>query len=264
MRVDKDCLASFRVFIVLSIAMLAIGSLFWDSWKIDPVSGRFGTSGGYPYTLASYELDAGDTIYYEYDASETCWFIIYTIITTDSLDPVVDEKLNLSGTRNTGSFECQTDAGYFLRVVFLETPPEGMATIDFEAYALNEFSVPAWAAMTIVMAVLTVLFTYPAYRACRSGDRRFLHTGLCAAGGAMIVAASVIEYLNPTTDLAELALELLVMIGGSAIALGVLLGILTRSKDKEGEAIGLLAKWILVITVIAIVAFALTLLFIII
>ena len=60
---------AFTAFIVLGIVIVGLSAL---PWKIDPKSGEMGTTVDIRTGLASYELSAGDTIWYEYEASALC------------------------------------------------------------------------------------------------------------------------------------------------------------------------------------------------
>ena len=224
--------------VVICIAMVVVWG--FSSWTISPVSGfgtgEAGTSDDGAMTFATYELDAGDTIYYEYEASEACWFIIRTFDDTDPFNIIVDERLNLSGTQNAGSFECPVDGQYSLSVTFLGTPPEGVATIDYYTQALNEHSILVVTATTTLLIALTVLLAYLAYSDHRCGYRGgVLYMGLGVAGGAMSAALLVTFYLNPTIDFGEGAFELLSMLPGSLFGLCFWVGLFTVLREEEGD-----------------------------
>ena len=179
----------------------------------------------------------------------TCWFII----TTDPLNPEVGEKLNLSGTQNSGLYECQTNDRYYLWVNFSEIPQDGSATIDYESYALDDSSVIMMVAKPIASAVLTILLVLLVYRSYRRSYRTDSGTAFgesrsywqyfasrignwiaLVAGAVMVTVASVIDSLNPTADLAELMLSLLFYFGRSVILIGVPLGLhITWSEYKK-------------------------------
>ena len=200
-------------------------------------SGEIGTSDDQKVPLGMYELDAGDTIYYEYEASEACWFVIYTIDGTDPLDIKTDERLNLSGTQNAGSFGCPVDGQYYLRVTFLGTPPEGMATIDYYTHALNDSSILKMVAETAILAALTAVLAYLAYSDYRWGYGGLLYKELGVAGGIGMTALSVVSYLHPTVFYGDIYLEVLSWIPGVLLTLCFWVGLFTIAREDEGEAV---------------------------
>ncbi len=212
-------------------------------WRIGPEDyfhlgqGEAGTADDEKITLAVYELDAGDTIYYEYEASEACWFIIYTLDRTDPLNLVVYERLNLSGTQNAGSFECPVDGRYYLRVTFLGTLPEGMATIDYYTHALNDSSVLKMVAKTAILAALTTILAYFTYSDYRWGYGGLLYKGLGTAGGIIATALSVVPYLRPTVFDGDIYFEVLSWFPGLLIGLCFWVGLFTTAWEMEGEAV---------------------------
>ncbi len=229
---------SFLLVAIICIAMAVVWSL--SSWNIRPVygheEGEVGTSDDEKMTLVMYELDAGDTIYYDYAASEACWFSICTFDNTDPFNIILDEKLNLSGTQSAGSFECPTDGRYYLRVAFLGTPPEGMATIDYYTHAFNDYSVQVVTATTTLLIALTVLLAYLAYRDYRNGyGREVLYMGLGIAGGTVAAASLVVAYLNPTVDFGETAFGLLSTFAGALISLCFWAGLFTILREEEWD-----------------------------
>ena len=241
----KGASLSFTLFIAISIVILGVSGI---PWKIGPKSGEAGTSVDRGFTIAWYELEAGDRIWYEYEASATCWFLI----TTDPLNREVEEKLNLSGTQNSGLYECLTNDRYYLWVNFSEIPQDGIATIDYESYALDDSSVIVMAAKPIASAILTILLVLLVYKSYRrsyradsgttSGESRSFWQYFASrignwiaviAGAVFVTAASVIDSLNPTADLAELMLSLLFYFGRFVILIGVPLGLyITWSEYK--------------------------------
>ncbi len=245
----KWALWSFVALIALCFVLVGVSELHW---KVDPSSGELGETVDYAFTLRSYDLHAGDTIYYEYESSVMCLFII----TTDPVNPEVGEKLNLSGPRNSGSFECLTDGLYYLRVDFFETP----ATINYELYAFDQSSVLVMTVKPIVLTVSTVLLAFLLYRAFRD-DRltdpekeqaklerywacftsRVFHWVVIVAGAVMLTVASFIDYLNWTIDRPELVpvwpLQIL-QIGGMAVYFGLLLGLFNTWAMCRGQMSG--------------------------
>lgn len=245
----KGTSLSFILFIAMSIVILGVSGI---PWKIGPKSGELGTSADHGVTVAWYELEAGDRIWYEYEASVTCWFVI----TTDPLNPEVEEKLNLSGTKNSGLFECQTNDRYYLRVDFFEIPQDGIATIDYESYALDDASVIMMAVKPIASAFLTILLVLLVYKSYRrsyradsstaSGESRSFWQYFASkignwvaivAGGVIVTAASVIDSLNPATDLAELMLFWLFYFGRFTIFFGVFLGLYITWSEYKARAL---------------------------
>lgn len=223
----------------ICISMFVVASLL--EWRVgsDYYLGRgeASTSDDQKTTLALYELDAGDTIYYEYEASEACWFVIYTLDGTDPLDIKIDEKLNLSGTQNAGSFECPIDGQYYLRVTFLGTLPEGMATIDYYTHALNDSSILKMVAETAILAALTAVLAYFAYSDYRWGNIGLLYKGLGAAGGIILTALSVVSYLRPAVFDGDIYFEVLSWFAGVFITLCFWVGLFTIAWEEEGEAV---------------------------
>lgn len=233
---NKGYSMSLPTFIVLGIVIVGLSAL---PWKIDPKSGEMGTTVDIRTAIAFYELSAGDTIWYEYEASTLCWFII----TTNPFEPEIGEKLNLSGTRNSGSFDCQTEGRYILQVKFQEIPSEGIATIDYESYALDDSSKMLMVAKPVLLIVMTValafMVVYAGRRAeARADEKSWTHesywqyfaskTGnwiAVVAGAVMLVAATIVDFANPTATLIELALFSTFSVGRTMVILGLILGL---------------------------------------
>lgn len=227
---------SLPTFIALCIVIVGLSAL---PWKIDPKSGEMGTTVDIRTAIASYELSAGDTIWYEYEASTLCWFII----TTNPFEPEIGEKLNLSGTRNSGSFDCLTEGQYILQVKFQEIPSEGIATIDYESYALDDSSKMLMVAKPVLLIVMTVALAFMVVNAgrraeARADEKSWTHesywqyfaskTGnwiAVVAGAVMLIAATIIDFANPTSTLVELALPLTLFVGRNMVILGLILGL---------------------------------------
>lgn len=239
---------SLPIFIVLGIVIVGLSAL---PWKIDPKSGEMGTTVDIRTALASYELGDGDTIWYEYEASTPCWFII----TTDPFEPEIGEKLNLSGTRNGGSFDCQTAGRYILQVKFLEIPPEGIATIEYESYALDDSSKVVMAAKPLCLIVTTVALAFVVLNTRRRAlethsnektvtqESYWQHfaskTGNWIAvvvGAVMLVAVTIIDLANPTATLMELALFWTLFIGRNMVILGLILGLIITWGEYKTRA----------------------------
>lgn len=225
------------IFIVLSIVIVGWSAL---PWKIDSKSGEMGTTVDIRIALASHEVSAGDTIWYEYEASTLCWFII----TTDPFEPEIGEKLNLSGTRNRGSFDCQTEGQYILQVNFQEIPSEGIATVEYESYVLDDSSRVAMTAKPLFSIVVTVALAFMVIntrrraRATYSDEKTVTHesywqyftskTGnwiAVVAGAVIITAGTIIDFANPTSTLMEFALSLTFFIGRNVVIFGLILGL---------------------------------------
>jgi hypothetical protein len=235
-------------------------------WRVDSDyhlgRGEAGTSDDGWLTLAVYELDAGDTIYYEYEASEACWFTIYILDRTDPLNTIVDERLNLSGTQNSGSFKCPVDERYYLRVTFLGTLPQGEATVDYYTNALNDFSVQVIVAKTAILTALTVFLAYFAYADYRWGYGRLLYKGLGVVGGISATAWSVIDYLFPAALYGDTYPALFALFTTAPLGICFWVGLVTVVREEEWEAGTVirirgisLSLWelITIVTVIAIV-----------
>ena len=221
-------------------------------YKLHPEEGRTGTLVDYDFTIASYDLEKGDRIYYEYEANVACWFVI----TTDPSNPGVDEELNLSGTASAGSFECQVDGRHYVRVDFLEIPPDEPASINFELFALDDTSALVMTAKPIALAVMTVVMVLILYRSyavnrmtgsesrldmvMRSYWEHFsswVGNWVAMVAGALILeAAVVIDVVNPTAPSLDLMLELMRMIGGNALFLGLFIAMWVTWKEYRSQA----------------------------
>lgn len=238
MRGDRRTARVFLLITAICIAISAVWSIV--DWRVDsdrPLGrGEASTSDDGRLTLAVYELDAGDTIYHEYEASEACWFIIYTIDRTDPVNTVVDERLNLSGTQNSGSYECPVDEQYYLMVTFLGTLPEGTATIDYYTHGLNDFSVLVMVAKTAILMVLTAFLAYFAYGAYRWGYGGLLYKGLGVAGGTSVTAWAVIDYLYPSALYGETYLGLVGLLAAAPLGICFWVGLFTVVREEEREA----------------------------
>jgi len=245
---NNGCSTSFLTFIVLGIVIVGLSAL---PWKIDHKSGEMGTTVDIRIGLAFYELSAGDTIWYEYEASTLCWFVI----TTDPFEPEMGEKLNLSGTRNSGSFDCQTEGRYILQVKFQEIPSEGVATIDYESYALDDSSRVIMIAKPLFLIGATVALAFMVVNAGRrareahANEKPGTHesywqyfaskTGnwiAVVAGAVMLVAATIIDLANPTTTFVELASYFMLIIGGNVVILGLILGLVITWSEYKTRA----------------------------
>ncbi|MCJ7561750.1 MAG: hypothetical protein MUO84_01920 [Thermoplasmata archaeon] len=239
MPVDKGTRRVFLLVTAICISMFVVANLL--EWRVvsDYYQGRgeASTSDDQKMMLAIYELDAGDSIYYEYEASEACWFVIYTVDGTDPLDIKIDERLNLSGIQNAGSFECPVDGRYYLRVTFLGTLPEGMATIDYYTHALNDSSILKMVAETAILAALTTILAYFAFSDYRRGHGGLLYKGLGAAGGISATALSVVPYLRPTVFDGDIYFEVLSLFPGVLVTLCFWVGLFTIAREEEGEAV---------------------------
>ncbi|MGD9962877.1 MAG: hypothetical protein AB7S97_03145 [Thermoplasmata archaeon] len=240
----KGLAVAFPVFIMLCVAVLVTACV---PWKVNPQSGTLGTVDGVWSTLASYDLDAGDTIFYEYKASKPCWFVI----TTGGLYPESGEQLNLSGVENHGVFECPAGGTYFLRMIFLEAPPlEGSVDqwtghIEYESYAQDDISTMIEVAKPVILASLTIGLvllvmgaspnTPKAHHDAKTdthGSYWQYYTSTMSnwiaivAGGALLVVASVIDIADPAGSAAGILYEVLLTVGLPAVWVGLLLSLI--------------------------------------
>jgi hypothetical protein len=240
-RFEEGTWRVFLLIIAFSIAIEAAPDLL--EWRVGPSnlyhggSGEIEASDDEKVLLVMYELGAGDTIYYEYETSETCWFVIYTIDRTDPQDINIDERLNLSGTQNSGSFDCPVDGQYYLRVIFLGDLPEGMATIEYYTHALNDSSILKMVTETAILAVLAAILLYFAYSAYRWGYGGRLYKGLGAAGGIIATPLSCISYLRPTVFNGEVPFMILSWSPSILLTLCFWVGLFTIAWEEEGEAV---------------------------
>ncbi|UCE45424.1 MAG: hypothetical protein JSU93_00580 [Methanobacteriota archaeon] len=238
MPVDKGTWRIFLLVIVICAAMFAASNLL--EWRISsdyPLGGGEASTSYDRIVLANYELDTGDTIYYEYEASEACWFVIYIIDRADPLDIRTYERLNLSGTQNAGSFECPVDGQYSLRVTFLEIVPEEIATVNYYTHALNDSSVLKMVAETVIVAALTAILIYIAYSAYRWEYGGFLYKVFGAAGGMSLTAFTIALYLRPSLLYGNVYIEVLSLVPGVFVALCFWGGLFTIAWEEEGESI---------------------------
>lgn len=240
---------SFVFLIALCVVILAVSMI---PYKLHPKSGGTGALVDYAFTIASYDLERGDRIYYGYEANVACWFVI----TTDPFNPGVGEELNLSGTTNAGSFECQMDGRYYVRVDFLEMPPDELATVDFELFALDDASALVMTSKPIALAIMTIVLTlilYSSYaknRVTGSENREDMVTRsywqhftsqvgnwvAMVAGAITLEAAIVIDVVNPTALSLDMILELMRVIGGNTLILGLLFGMWITWKEYQSQA----------------------------
>lgn len=139
-------------FIVLCLLIAGVAGIHW---KKDSRSGTLGTTIAGKETIAAFDLKAGDSIAYEYEADSPCWFII----TTDWHDLDTGGKLNLSETSGKGLFECTDDGRYLLLVFFLEVPEGGEATVHYHFYKLVDSSFTLLVAKPILLVGLTAVLT---------------------------------------------------------------------------------------------------------
>lgn len=199
---------SFVFFIVLCIVVAGLAGL---SWKIDRGSGQLGTTDTGKTGVAWFDLNAGDSIHYDYETNVPSRFII----TTDPLNPATGEKLNISGTQNSGWFDCPVTGRYVVQVLFLEMPQAGLATIDHNFYAVDDSSRIIMVAKPITLTVLAVVLasmvsiagrrarttqsngetgttqSYWEFFASKMGNWIAI-----VAGAGMLVAASIIDSTN--------------------------------------------------------------------
>ena len=228
--------------VYFAVLCFVVAGLAGISWKRDFQSGEQGTTVvNNKASLAGFDLDAGDSIYYEYEASNLCWFII----TTDWFNPEIGEKLNISGTQNSGLFKCPVAGRYILQVLFLEVPEAGWATIDYEFYTLDDSSRMILIAKPILLTVLTVVLTSMVSIAGRRARTTYMHGKngttrsywqyfasrisnwiAIVVGASMLVAASIVDLANLTSAIPGFIGSRLFGIGGSLLVLGLILSLM--------------------------------------
>jgi hypothetical protein len=228
---------SFIFFIALCLLVAGLTGL---SWKKDTRSGELGTTIVNREGLAYYDLDSGDSICYAYEASGPCWFTI----TTDPLNPEIGEKLNLSGTENSGRFRCPATERYVVQVYFLDVPEGELATVDYEIYALDDASRAMMIMKPVLLTVLTVVLaslvsinhrrtrtphlgggpdttqSYWLYFASRIGNWIAI-----VAGASVLAAMSVIDSADLTSALSGSVRDWLITIGTGLLIYGLLFGL---------------------------------------
>jgi len=240
----------WRSYLVIFAALcLLVAGLAGIPWKKDARSGELGTTLSGKTTIAGYDLNAGDSLHFEYEASGPCWFTI----TTDWFNPEIGEKLNLSGTHNSGLFKCPEDGRYVLLVFFLEVPEGDLATVDYEFYALDDSSRTIIITKPVLLTVLTVILVSMVSIACRrariahldgkTGSNqsywRYFASGISnwiaiVAGASLLVAASIVDLANLTSELPGSISDWLFTIGGNFLVLGLMFGLMISwPKYKE-------------------------------
>ena len=239
---------SFVLFIALCIVIAGLADL---SWKRDRDSGQLGTSIAGKTGLAGFDLNAGDSIYYDYETNVQSRFII----TTDPLNPATGEKLNISGTHNSGWFDCPVTGRYVVQVLFLEMPQGGSATIDHNFYAIDDSSRMIMVAKPILLTLFTFVLTYMVLTAGKHAraaqvdgkpgttqslweffSSKIVNWIAIVAGAGTLVAASLVDSANLANSLWGLLIQTwLYWIGSSFVVLGLFFGIMISWSEYKAK-----------------------------
>jgi len=238
--------------VIFAVLCLLVAGLAGIPWKKDARSGGLGTTLAGKTTIAGYDLNAGDAIHFEYEADSPCWFTI----TTDWFNPEIGEKLNLSGTHYRGIFKCPEDGRYLLLVFFLEVPEGDLATVEYEFYALDDSSRAILITKPVLLTVLAVILVSMVSIACRrsrtanldgetssiNGYWGYFASGISnwiaiAAGASLLVAASIVDLANLTSELPESIRDWLFTIGANLLILGLMIGLMISWPKYKKETL---------------------------